>query len=259
MTINGINGANSSAGQMGMNQATDSFSRNIQNQIASAQKQLQELSSNKEMPSEEKMKKRQEIQQLINDLNMQLRQHQMEQRREKQQAPSMDDMSGGTENAGSTKAGSKSTGLSQAGMTALISADSSIKQAKIQGSVATSMEGRAGVLKSEIKNSHGGNVEQKNKELADIEQKAQAATALQISTLADASKTMENAVQADSSTTEKKTERGEKEEKAQGNVAETDAQTKNGTQEKAAEPVETSSPEATASQRVTYMHVDVRL
>lgn len=55
MTINGINGANTQIGQMGMNQVTDSYSRNIQNQIAEAQKQLQELSSNKDMTQEEKM------------------------------------------------------------------------------------------------------------------------------------------------------------------------------------------------------------
>ena len=62
MTINGINGANTQMKQMGMNQATDSYGRNIQNQIANAQKQLQELSSNENMSLEEKMKKRQEIQ-----------------------------------------------------------------------------------------------------------------------------------------------------------------------------------------------------
>lgn len=83
MTINGINGVNTQMKQMGMNQATDSYSRNIQSQIANAQKQLQELSSNEDMSLEEKMKKRQEIQQQISDLNMQLRQHQMEQRKEK--------------------------------------------------------------------------------------------------------------------------------------------------------------------------------
>ena len=86
MTINGINGVNTQIEQMGMNQATDSYSRNIQNQIENAQKQLQELSSNEDMSLEEKMKKRQEIQQQISDLNVQLRQHQTEQRREKQQA-----------------------------------------------------------------------------------------------------------------------------------------------------------------------------
>ena len=122
MTINGISGTNGQMGQMGMRQATDSYSRNIQNQIANAQKQLQDLSSNEEMTLEEKMKKRQEIQQQINDLNMQLRQHQVEQRKEKQQtkASSTDDMLGGTK----AKAGEKSKGLSKASMTAMLSARS---------------------------------------------------------------------------------------------------------------------------------------
>ncbi len=96
METNSINGINTQMGQMGMKQAADSYIRNIQNQIASAQKQLQELSFNKEMTQEEKMTKRQELQQQINDLNMQLRQYQTEQRREKQQKQSsFDDMTGG--------------------------------------------------------------------------------------------------------------------------------------------------------------------
>jgi len=49
MEINSINGINTQMRQMGMNQATDSYSRNIQNQIANAQKQMQELSSNENM------------------------------------------------------------------------------------------------------------------------------------------------------------------------------------------------------------------
>ena len=58
---------------MGMSQTTDAYSRNIQNQIVNAQKQLQELSSDEEMTLEEKMKKKQEIQQQISNMNMQLR------------------------------------------------------------------------------------------------------------------------------------------------------------------------------------------
>ncbi len=127
---------------------------------------------------------------------MQLRQHQVEQRKEKQQAKgtSMDDMLGGTKG---NKSGSKSAGLSQASMTAMISADTSIKQAKVQGSVATSMEGRAGILKSEIKNNHGSDVTKKKEELADVTQKAQAATASQMNTLAEVNKAMEEAAVAD--------------------------------------------------------------
>ena len=139
---------------------------------------------------------------------MQLRQHQMEQRRAamggqgKQQTKgsSMGDLLGGTGNAGNTKAGSKSAGLSQASMTAMISADSAIKQAKVQGSVATKMEGRSGVLQSEIKMDQaiGGNTQKKEEELAEVEQKAQAAASSQFSTLADANRTMEEAAKEDS-------------------------------------------------------------
>ena len=204
MTINGINGVNTQMGQMGMNQATDPYSRQIQNQIANLQKQLQELSSNTDMTLEEKMKKRQEIQQQISDLNMQLRQHQMEQRREKQQersSSSSDDIfdPNGQSNNSKMKEGQKVPGLSQAGMEAMISADSSIKQSKTQGSVATKMEGRAGVLEAEIQldGARGGDTYSKKQELAETEKKAQEATASQLSTLADANRTMEEAAGAD--------------------------------------------------------------
>lgn len=281
MKINSSNGANTQMGQMGMNQATDSYSRNIQNQIANAQKQLQELSSNEEMTLEEKMKKRQEIQQQISDLNMQLRQHQVEQRKEKQQAKgtSMDDMLGGTKGG---KSGSKSAGLSQASMTAMISADTSIKQAKVQGSVATEMKGRANVLKAEIKQS--GSTEAKEAELADLEQKAVNATASQMNTLAKANKAVEEAAAAERTEkkasdtkeekeaqaegkTEKTADSGAKGEKAQDGISGADEQTgnienvqqDNGAQAQNIQPVEIADPETPAAQAAVYTHVDVRL
>ena len=280
MTINGISGANARTAQMGMNQAMDSYSKNIQNQIANAQKQLQELSSNEEMTLEEKMKKRQEIQQQISDLNMQLRQHQMEQRRaersEKQQAKgsSMDDMLGGT----NAKTGGKSAGLSQASMTAMISADTSIKQAKVQGSVATEMKGRANVLKAEMKQS--GSTEAKEAELAELEQKAENATASQMNTLVEANKAVEKAAEAertekkDSDAKEEKAaqaeskaaDSGAKGEKVQDGVsvgAQADstesAQPDNNAQTQDTQPVRTAVPETQVAQTAVYTHVDVRL
>ncbi len=267
MAINGINGTSKQTAQMGMNQAMDSYSKNIQNQIANAQKQLQELSSNKEMTLEEKMKKRQEIQQQISDLNMQLRQHQMEQRRaaisgsEKQQAKSSqtDDMQDGSRNA---KNGAKSTGLSQTSMTAMISANTSIKQAKVHGSVATEMKGRANVLKAEIKQS--GSTEAKEAELADLEQKAVNATASQMNTLAEANKAVEEAAAAErtddktsdtkeekatqtENTTAKTAENVAEGEKTQDGVSGTDAKT------------ETVASETQTAQATIFAHVDVRL
>ena len=63
MRINGFSGTNTQTGTMGMTQGNDSVSKNIQNQIANAQQKLQDLSSNEELSVEDKMKKRQEIQQ----------------------------------------------------------------------------------------------------------------------------------------------------------------------------------------------------
>lgn len=261
MTINSINGANTQIGQMGMNQAMDSYSRNIQKQIVDAQKQLQELSSNEDMTLEEKSKKRQEIQQQISDLNMQLRQHQIEQRKEKQQAKgsSFDDMLGGT-----SKAGNKSTGLSQASMTAMISADNSIKQAKVEGSVATGMNGKAGVLEAEIMldKSRGNDTQAKEEQLAEVEQKAQAATSSQLSTLADASKTMEEAAQADRKADDKDTKTAdEKEKDSEENVSGADEKEEAvfGS-ESVSVPESTSVTEATVTPQSTiYTSVDIRL
>lgn len=243
MTINGINGVKPQAGQMGMNQATDSYGRNLQKQIADAQKELRELSSNEDLSLEEKMKKRQEIQQHISDLNMQLRQHQMELRKEamnrskeqQDEGSSMEGMPGG----------SKSAGLSQASMTAVISADSSLKQARVQGSVATRMDGRAGVLESEIKldKVNGGDTRAKEAELAEVEQKAQTATASQLSTLADASKSMEEAAKADS-----KSEKTDNE----------DTKTAD-SQEKAVNENESGSESENTPQPTAYTSVDIRL
>lgn len=199
MRINGMDRVNAvSQAVNGIGQAADSYSKNIQRQIADAQKKLQELSSNEDMTLEEKMEKRQEIQQEIANLNQQLRQHQIAQRKEQQESMSMNDMLGGSRKA--AKTGDKGSGLSQATMTAMISADSSRKQAEVQGSMAAQMEGRAGVLESEIKmdKGRGANTEKKEEELADLQTKAQAATAAQISTLADAGKVMEEAAKADS-------------------------------------------------------------
>lgn len=243
MTINGINGVKLQAGLMGMNQATDSYGRNLQKQIADAQKELRELSSNEDLSLEEKMKKRQEIQQHISDLNMQLRQYQMELRKEamnrskeqQDEGSSMDGMPGG----------SKNKGLSQASMTAVISADSSLKQAKVQGSVATRMDGRTGVLESEIKldKVNGGDTRAKEAELTKVEQKAQTATASQLSTLADASKSMEEAAKADS-----KSEKTDNE----------DIKTADSQEKAVNENVDESENENTP-QPTAYASVDIRL
>ena len=169
MNVKGVNGSGTGLQTFGMNrnQGTDSVSKNLQNKIANAQKQMQELGDNKEMSLEEKMKKRQEIQQQISDLQNQLRQHQIEKSKENRQkkGSSMDDMLGGNRQAPRQAKGSK--GMSNASMKALISADASMDQVKIQGAAKGQAEGKAGVLKAEIKldSGRGGDTKKKEEEL----------------------------------------------------------------------------------------------
>ena len=186
----------------------DSFSKGIQNQIASAQKKLQDLSSREDMSPEEKMKKRQEIQKQINDLNNQLRQHQIEQRKEKQKKKetSATDL----KNA-SKKEGSSSPGFSQAGMGALLSADHAMDQARVQKGVATDLKGKARVLKSEIKQDArlGKDTSAKNEALAKLEKSAENAVASQVQILGE---TMEKVSETEDETKENKMTREEEQE-----------------------------------------------
>lgn len=259
MKINGLNGANTQNGGMNMLQTNDSVSKNIQNQIANAQKTLQELSANKDMSVEEKMKKRQEIQQQITELNQQLRQHQIEQRKEQQaKKSSMEDMLGGSKQKAS-KVEKQNAGLSQASMRAMISSDSALEQARVQGGVASKMDGRAGVLEVEIKldMARGNDVEAKKEELAEVQEKAINAETAQMNTLAEANKEIEEAAKAEQQAEsaddkDKNNVATEENQKAIENVkSETDTESNgiNLTEVVGSSVVET----------IAYGHVDVRL
>ena len=256
---------------------SDSYTKNIQRQIADAQQKLQDLSSNEELSLEDKMKKRQEIQQEITNLNQQLRQHQMEQRREQQsqKSSSMDDMIAGTKHTSAKKG----TGLSQASMQAIISADTSMKQANVQGRVAAGLKGRAEVLESEIRQDAGkGNTEKKEQELADIQGKVQSATAQQMSMVARANQEVEEAAKVDSAENTEKTESADKTNNTNktGNadrtdnvdkienankVGNTDRAEKEKQKTESSDMVESSAKpnEQSATEQVGYKPIDVKL
>ena len=255
MKINGISEVNAQMSVMNRQTATDSVSKNIQNQITNAQKQLQEISANKDMSIEEKMKKRQEIQQQITDLNNQLRHHQIEMRREQQQTKgfSMDDMLTGSKK-NYVKSGTK--GAMQAStMQAMISAGSAMTQARIQGSVAARMDGEASILASEIKmdEARGSNVEAKKEELAELQEKAVVAETAQMNTLANANKELKEASEEERQT--EKTDKNTKTDKK-------DAVSNEKKNENVAEKVhieETETTDTSEQETATYIHVDIRL
>lgn len=197
MNINSIGGAGAQSAPAGAKarQGMDARSNNIRQQIEDAQRKLQEISADGEMSPEEKMKKRQEIQKQISDLNMQLQQHQANLRRQQQEEKRTAKSQGG----GDRNPEEQTAGFSPAGMAAVISADSSMKQARVQNSVAVKMEGRAGVLEAEIKQDGktGGAVQAKEEELAGARQKADEAKASGMETLKEANREMREASEAE--------------------------------------------------------------
>ena len=202
ISINSISGNNTGLQPYGLklDQGADSVSKNLQNRIANAQKQIQNLGDNEDMSPEEKMKKRQEIQKQISDLQNQLRQHQIEQRmQDRQKRASMDDMFGGRRQSGNNTG--SNTGLSDASMQAIISADAAMKQTKVQGSAKFQMEGQAHVLEGEIEmeESRGGNAEKLKEKLAEIEAKVQDLTSSQMEKLSDINREMNEAAKTDKS------------------------------------------------------------
>lgn len=253
MAISGSYGNYGNTGSMGVSQGTDSVSKNIQNQILMKQQELQRLSENEDMSPEDKMKKRQEINQEISNLNMQLRQHQMEMRREQQQkaGSSMEEMLGSRQEADNQLKG-ENTGLSQGSMQALISADSAMGQAKAQGSVATKLEGAARTLSGEIKLDkarveykaiQGANTETKESQLSEMEQRVMQAKYSQINELKKADEEIEEAAKEENGAVDKEPA-DNKEEKNAGKV--TGLET------------ETGSGEA-VDKRASYTPVDIRL
>ncbi len=169
----------------------DSVSKSIQNQIANAQKQLQEIGADKNMTPEDKAKRRQEIQQEIANLNQQLQQRQIQKRRDQQAQRAAERAN--SKNSQKEPGDRDKVGISSAGMRAMLSADTSLKQAKVQGNVASKMEGKANVLKIEIKQDKGQDTSAKEAELAETTQKAQSAQAAQMTTLAEANHTLAEA------------------------------------------------------------------
>lgn len=197
MNISGISAANPQAVPLQTSQTDDAYSRNLRNQIANAQKQLQELSSNEDMPVEEKLKKRQELQKQISDLNAELRQHEIELKREKQQENADRVAENQSNSRTDDKESQKDTGLSKGSMQAMISADTSMKQAKVHDGVVTKLESRMRTLGSEIEldKSRNVNTGKKEEELSDLEQRVRKATDSELSDLSDANKVMKKAAE----------------------------------------------------------------
>ncbi|MBR1740557.1 MAG: FlxA-like family protein [Lachnospiraceae bacterium] len=187
MNVGKVDGAGKAL-QMGRNQENDAYSKGIQSQIMNKQKELQELSGREDLSLEERMKERQALRKEITDLENQLRQHQTELRREKEQEKraSMEEQLDEKERLQNTSEGKKQ-GISGRVMKSLISADMSMEQAEVQSSVKTRLEGQKSVLETELQldTGRGRSTWQKEEELAGLEEKVQNAAVFMVDILSD--------------------------------------------------------------------------
>ncbi len=191
-----------SGGQAASTQLIDTVSRNIENEIFGIQRKMQELTSNEEIPAEEKMKKRQELQQEMSRLNAELRRHQAEVSREQRKEAMASEekeakgaeQTDGTNAAKSIDKGIEDVGaeLALSGIGAMLAADSSVQQAKSQGVVVGKIENGIAILKGEIQQDklYGTNVERKEEILAKQRKRVSRALGAQFSALGNAKQTM---------------------------------------------------------------------
>ena len=189
MRVEGINAGQAPALRAGK-KTEDAISMSLQKQIENAQKQMQDLAQNDQMPLEDKMKKRQELQKQITDLNQQLRQHEIELRRKQAEEAREKRAREAQENGSAEKEQEQGSGISRDSMNALLSADATIRQADAGDRIVTQMKGERNVLAGEIRmdKSRGVNTAKKEERLSDLEKRMDQVTGAQIKTLAGANK-----------------------------------------------------------------------
>lgn len=150
-------------------------------------------------------------------------------------------------------------------MQAIISASSAMTMVQRQGSVATSMKGREGILETEIKldSARGGNVEKKQEELEEVQKKLTQVQTTQMDTLSDANKQLEEARKEDQKAeteAKKKAEKKEKDKEVK-TTEKVNNEEINETQDTNIHNVEvvTDTVNASSPETVVYPHVDIRL
>lgn len=183
---------------------SDSRIQAYQQQIAQLQQKLQDLAQNDELTMEEKMKKRQEINQQIHTAEQQMRQVQREIREEQNKAKkdSFDEMVSAPKKKGADS-------MSSNKMRSIIAGDQAMKQADGNMQLATEMEGKARVLAGEIATDQqrGVDTTKKEEELAGVEERTDLLKADAIKVAAEAADEIQET--SDEERTEKKDPSGE--------------------------------------------------
>lgn len=147
MKVSGING--SAQGITFRNQSKqDNYEKNIQKQIAALQEKMRNIGNDNEMPIEQKMNAKKEIQEQIQDLHSELQQYQMQKRQkeaaERQEAEKQAAMS----SIQSGQSAETKAGISEAETGVIISLSSAKEQIAGMKKIKTDLEGKLRIAKT---------------------------------------------------------------------------------------------------------------
>lgn len=194
MQITGVQASNNYQKPIN-NSQEDAVIKNAQKQIEALNKQLQTLSENEDMEPKIKAEKKQELQKQINELNTQIRQREIELRKEKQTA---------NQPSESNPRQAKNEESSGAGFTksvtgGLISVSNALKGAKDLNGLNKRLTGRAGELNAEIKAdlSRGADTAAKEKELEKVNKGIKSTAEGSVKMLADAKEELDKSEKED--------------------------------------------------------------
>lgn len=165
MQITGVQSSNNYQKPIKNNQE-DSVIKNAQKQIEALRKELQTLSENEDMEPKIKAEKKQELQKQINELNTQIRQREIELRKEKQTANQPSE----TNPRQAKNEESNGAGFTKSVTGGLISVSNALNSAKDLNGLNKRLTGRAGELNAEIKAdlARGADTLAKEKELEKV-------------------------------------------------------------------------------------------
>ncbi|HBH94448.1 MAG TPA: hypothetical protein DDX91_01760 [Ruminococcaceae bacterium] len=186
MNITGVKADNSSAQKVTRAQGEDPMIKSLQSQITGLQKQLQQLSKDESGDAQALADKRREIQQQIADLNARIRQRQGEIRQENQVKETP-----GSKSDGAARQ-KRQDGFSLTDTADLLAAANTLEQSKAVGGVIARSEGRADILKAEIKTdkSRGADTSYKEKELSKVNKGIETAKETQAKLMAESSESV---------------------------------------------------------------------
>lgn len=158
-------------------QKSDGISEGIKKQIENIKEQISNVSKIETLSPKEKMVKRQELQDMLQDLNNQLSQRQMEIRKEALEKKAAEIENKDTDKIADSSTEGKTdtvsisdTSMSKTDMKNIISSEYSMTKLTVSNGIKTKLQGQSGILKEEIKldRSKGVDTSSKSAKLSDI-------------------------------------------------------------------------------------------